>query len=241
MHVGKYLRPNRHAPTTLNGMTNLLVRQRRWLFLLALAALVLLAATRKEPQVHWVGLFGQTVVLTVDGKQCMLTVGGASVCGIRLLKIEEDQVQLEVAGVKRIVTLSAGIASQQETATEALKVYVYPDPVGMYRANGTINGSTVEFLVDTGATHVVMSAKVARQLNIDFRGDGTASFAYTASGVAKTFQVSLERVSVGAITLRHVPALVMDGEHPTEVLLGMSFLSQIGFSNQGKMMILTPR
>lgn len=222
-------------------MSNLFVYQRRWLFLIALVALLLLTAASKEPQIHWVGLFGRTIVLTVDGKQCMLTVGGASVCGIRLLKIEEDQVQLEVAGRKRVVTLSAGIVPQSETPAEAPKVYVYPDPVGMYRANGTINGSSVEFLVDTGATHVVMSSKVARQLNIDFRGDGTASFAHTASGVAKTFHVSLERVSVGAITLRDVPALVMDGEHPTEVLLGMSFLSQVGFSNQGKMMILTPR
>ena len=211
------------------------------MFLVALVALLLLTAAQKEPQVQWVGLFGQTIVLTVEGKQCMLTVGGASVCGIRLLTIEEDQVHIEVAGRKRVVTMSAGIALQPETAADVPKVYVYPDPVGMYRANGSINGSTVEFLVDTGATHVVMSAKLARQLNIDFRGDGTASFAHTASGVAKTFHVNLERVSVGAITLRHVPALVMDGEHPTEVLLGMSFLSQIGFSNQGKMMILTPR
>ena len=96
-----------------------------------------------------------------------------------------------------------------------------------------INGLPVGFLVDTGASSVAMNAGEARRLGIDFRVDGDSTYVSTASGVARAYRVRLDRVKVGAIELRNVEALVVDGSSPTEVLLGMSFLQRLELMNQG--------
>jgi len=46
---------------------------------------------------------------------------------------------------------------------------IWPTSNGMYLVNGTINGFTVRFLVDTGATAIAMNRNDARRLGIDFR------------------------------------------------------------------------
>ena len=93
----------------------------------------------------------------------------------------------------------------------------------MYFTKGTINGKSTNFLVDTGATHVTMSGHKAKSLNIDFR-KGVRSRAQTAAAVVPAWQVRLDTVEVGGIKLNNVSATVIAGDHPSEVLLGNSFL-----------------
>jgi aspartyl protease family protein len=75
-------------------------------------------------------------------------------------------------------------------------------------------------------------------LNIDYPASGTPVRVKTASGVVKAYLVTLKKVSVGAIELRNIDAVVMEGSQPDHVLLGMSFLSNVEIQRSGNMMRL---
>ena len=117
-------------------------------------------------------------------------------------------------------------------------VQIWPDAYGMYSIIGNINSYPVTFLVDTGATLIAMNKNEARRLGLDYLVIGTPSQASTASGVVNTYHIKLKKVRVGDITLTGVDATVIDGNFPTEVLLGNSFLNRLDMRRDGKMLEL---
>jgi aspartyl protease family protein len=105
---------------------------------------------------------------------------------------------------------------------------------------GSVNGTFVNFLVDTGASVVAMSRLHAQQLGLDFSGAQQGSVV-TAQGTVMSYFVNLDEVVVGGITARNVQAAVIDGNYPVEILLGMSFLRQVGLEEQGGVLTLVQR
>ncbi len=93
-----------------------------------------------------------------------------------------------------------------------------------YVASGSINGQTVVFLVDTGATNVAIGNKLAQKLGLQ---RGREGIAYTANGTTPTFDTQLDSLSLGEITLNNVPASITLGMEGDEVLLGMSALKHL--------------
>lgn len=189
------------------------------------------------PQIVVQGLFRDRAVVTIDGKQRMLRVGEASPEGVELIRADSGEALLEFDGQRRVFRLGEQIAANyaEQASTE---VRIWPDGRGMYATVGTINGLTVRFLVDTGATSIAMNEAEARRLGIDYRMDGERGHASTASGLVATHRVKLKVVQVGDIRLREVDALVIDGAYPEQVLLGMSFLGRLKIENHGTAMLL---
>jgi aspartyl protease family protein len=102
-----------------------------------------------------------------------------------------------------------------------------------------INGADVVFVIDTGATDMVLSRQDASKVGID--PDNLVYFgsAQTANGQVKTARVRLDEVRFGDITDRGVTAWVNDGEMGGS-LLGMSYLSRFArLEIQGDTMILS--
>ena len=96
---------------------------------------------------------------------------------------------------------------------------------GHYVASGFINGYPVTFLVDTGATQVAISEKLAERLGLEKRG---GTFSQTANGVVAVWQTLLDRVTLGVIEQRKVRATILPELEPwNQVLLGMSFLKKL--------------
>jgi aspartyl protease family protein len=108
----------------------------------------------------------------------------------------------------------------------------------MYYVDGRINGTTVQFLVDTGATTVAMNSTVAKRIGLDYRALGTQSIANTAAGQVLTWRLNLDRIAVGGIKLTNVDAAVIEGDFPRSVLLGMSFLKRIKMQDNGLLLTL---
>ena len=106
---------------------------------------------------------------------------------------------------------------------------------GHYVTSGMINGKPVTFMLDTGATGVAIPAAVAGQLGLK---RGRAFPTQTANGVATSYAVVLDRVSGGGIELKDVRASITPGLTTDEVLLGMSFLKHIEFTQRGDTLIL---
>jgi aspartyl protease family protein len=110
----------------------------------------------------------------------------------------------------------------------------------MYQVAGTINGRSVQFLVDTGATTVAMNDATARGLGIDYRA-GERSLVETASGIVEAFAVNLTEVAVGGIRVPNVRAMVIRGAQPSRVLLGMTFLSRTRIEHVQDALVLRRR
>ena len=109
---------------------------------------------------------------------------------------------------------------------------------GHYVTSGTINEIPVVFLLDTGATQVSIPAQVADQLSLTTTGQGIAN---TANGQVKIYHTRIDQLSIGNIYLYNVRAHINPGMKSNEILLGMSALKQLEFSQTGKKLILRER
>lgn len=172
------------------------------------------------------GLFKDKAVLTIDGNRRVLKSGERSPEGVRLVSADSEAAVLEVDGRTRRHLLGTHIGSRY-TAPSMREVQLWPDAAGMYRTTGSINGRTIDFLVDTGATNVALNANQARRLGIDYRLNGKVGMASTASGMSRYWAVRLDAVRIGDILLRNVDAAILEGNFPTQALLGMSFLGRL--------------
>lgn len=95
---------------------------------------------------------------------------------------------------------------------------------GHYYMTLDINGVPVEFVVDTGATQVVLTQEDAARIGIDPLSLSYLGTANTANGTVRTAAVRLETVTIGDITDTRVRAVVNDGQMNGS-LLGMTYLS----------------
>lgn len=94
---------------------------------------------------------------------------------------------------------------------------------GHYHLTLEINDTPVAFVIDTGASQVVLSRRDAARIGIDPADLNYSGAANTANGVVRTAPVVLQEVRLGAITDRGVPAVVNEGAMDAS-LLGMTYL-----------------
>jgi clan AA aspartic protease (TIGR02281 family) len=115
------------------------------------------------------------------------------------------------------------------------KVELRRNRAGHYVAKGLVNGAPVLFIVDTGATDVVLPLSLARRLGLQLYPGGSTQ---TANGVVETRITRLDSVDVGGIVVRDVRASVLDNMSGDGVLLGMSYLGQLEMSQRGDTLTL---
>ncbi len=109
-------------------------------------------------------------------------------------------------------------------------------PSGHYVHPGYINGKSVQFLVDTGATSVSISESMAQSLGLT---RGSTRTVFTATGPTAGYQSTLNQVDVGELSLHDVDAIVLPGLNQSpQVLLGMSFLAQFELQQRGDTLII---
>jgi len=119
--------------------------------------------------------------------------------------------------------------------TQQAEVRLKQNKMGHYITNGTINGQNVIFLLDTGATQVSIPAHLASQLALEA---GYAHDVMTANGRVKVYSTKIDNLSIGDIELNRVSANLNPGMSGNEILLGMSALKQLDFSQINGWLIL---
>ena len=98
---------------------------------------------------------------------------------------------------------------------------------GHHYARVEINGRSVDTMVDTGASIVALTWDDAQRAGLYMRDGDYTQHVNTANGLARIAPVVLDRVSIGDITVRNVPAAVSEPGKLSTSLLGMSFLSRL--------------
>lgn len=106
---------------------------------------------------------------------------------------------------------------------------------GHYVTSGEINGQPVTFLLDTGATGVAIPEAMAKRLGLR---RGQAYRTQTANGTGISYATTLDQVAVAEIQLLDVSAGITPGLQTDQILLGMSFLKHIEFTQRGDTLIL---
>lgn len=102
---------------------------------------------------------------------------------------------------------------------------------GHYRAEALINNQKVNVLIDTGATGVAISQRVADKLGLK---SIEAIRTETANGDSVGYMVRLQSVKVGGVEAQNVSAMIAPGLDG-DALLGMSYLGRMDvrlFKNQ---------
>jgi len=191
-------------------------------------------------------LFKDQALLHIDGANRMLSKGETSPEGVELLEANSERAVVRVDGRKE--SLELGMVASFPGASDDVapawdgpeKLTLWEEDDGFFYASGAINGSPVRFLVDTGANTIAINRRLAERLGIDYR-DGQQGVATTASGVTPMYMVTLDRVSVGEITLRDVQAGILLGAQPEVPLLGMSFLGKLDMVREGERLELKRR
>lgn len=192
-------------------------------------------------EVELVGLFGNKAVLSVDGgPPRTLGVGERTRDGLQLVGVSEGTATVEINGRRQKVLLGAGpVRASSAEGSGAAMVSLIADARGHHFSSGSINGASVRFLVDTGASMVSMGAADARRAGVDYR-KGTPGISSTANGPARVWKVRLDSVKVGDVVLHGVDGLVHENDLPF-VLLGMSFLTRMDMQREGDRLILRKR
>ena len=202
-------------------------------------ALAVAALQAPGAEVRLVGTFGdKAAVLSIDGAEPKTVKVGQRHGGVTVLAVDNDNATIEVEGRRRVIR--RGQHFRSDPAADARQsVVLVADGQGHFFSEGRVNGGVVRFVVDTGATSIVLPVQDANRLGIDYR-KGQRGQIQTANGVAAPWRVTLDRVRLGAIELQQVDAVVSE-PGPNIVLLGMSFLNRVEMRREGETMTLTRR
>ena len=98
---------------------------------------------------------------------------------------------------------------------------------GHFRVDARVDGRQIGFMVDTGASLVILRETDAANVGLHPMPRDYTAIVSTANGRIKAAPAKLERIEVGDITVFDVPALVLPDEVLSQNLLGVTFLSRL--------------
>ncbi len=207
---------------------------------LSAAAAGLVAPTTARAQgVVLAGRMGDRALLVIDGKPRTVAVG-ASVDGVKLLRWDGEEAELEHQGRPLRVRIGAPVQLGAAAPNPAAREIIIPAASGgHFMTSGSINGRSVQFMVDTGATLVSIGKPDAVRLGLDLAG-ARNGVSQTANGPVPVQVLVLPAMRVGGVDLANVGAVVMPQPMPF-VLLGNSFLSRFQMRRDNDVMRLQLR
>lgn len=212
------------------------VRQLTFSLLCLLSSGMVMATT----QVNIVGLFSNKAVIIINGgKPKTLSVGETSE-GVKLVAADSQSATLQIEGKTQRLAMgqAASVGGSPTNATASATLYA--NTQGHFVSDCQINGVTLKFLLDTGATTVALNSGDAKYANIDYKR-GEPIRISTANGIVTAYRVSLSSLKIGGISLNQVEASVLEGGSPPIVLLGMSALNRLDMKRQDIALTLTKK
>jgi aspartyl protease family protein len=141
-----------------------------------------------------------------------------------------------VAGYGLWFDIRRDVMPVQAVAADGV-IEVPRSPDGHYYLTLRINGTPIRFMVDTGASGMVLGDRDAQKLGIDRDSLMFLGQANTANGVVRTARVTLPEVELGPFRNRNFRAFVTEGEL-SQSLLGMDYLGQFRMEFAGNRLIL---
>ncbi|KEH10194.1 peptidase A2 [Delftia tsuruhatensis] len=214
--------------------------------LLSLAAAAALAPPSATAQsVALSGVLGSKALLVIDGGTPRALAAGESLQDVRVLQVSSDTAEVEIKGRRQTLRLGEAPISLGGRGAAAgdpalgRRVVLKADNRGHFIERGQINGKTMVYMVDTGASSVAIGRSDAERMGLPFL-KGQPVMMRTANGDAQGWRLRLDSVRVGDVEVFGVDAVVAPLPMPY-VLLGNSFLAHVQMTRQGSEMVLERR
>jgi aspartyl protease family protein len=209
--------------------------------LLVLALWLLAAMPALAQEVALAGLSNGRALLVIDGAKPRFLLPGQTHSGVRLMSALGDSAVVEVNGQRQTLRVGDAPVSLGQAAQKAgaQRIVLTADAQGHFMPPGQINGREVQFLIDTGATLVILSESDARRINLAY-DKGRRVKVSTANGAVAGYEVRLGSIRVGEAQVFDVPAIVLPQSMPF-VLLGNSFLTRFQMQRNNDQMTLERR
>jgi len=187
------------------------------------------------------GMMGSKALLIVDGSPPKSVAPGEVFQGVKLVSITGDIAIVEVQGQRQTLRLGdapASVGARRE-ASAGQRIVLTAGSGGHFVTLGQINGRSIQLLVDTGASLVVVGAPDAERLGIKFR-DAPSVPMGTANGMSQAWRVRLNSLRIGDVEVFDVEALVARESMPF-ALLGNSFLTRFQMRRENDQLTLERR
>lgn len=195
-----------------------------------------LSSAMAQDSVKVTALFNDKALMIINGTQTLMSKG-ETLDGVTLLSSSSRSALVQFPdGAQKALKINQAISHGFRKADNK-KMTIYANSYGMFTLSGTINGKPTDFLLDTGATYIAISQNEADQLGLAYEA-APRNRIQTASEVVPVWNIKLDRVTVGDISVPNVEAVILEGAHPASVLLGMSFLQHVKLQRNGAAMIL---
>ena len=188
------------------------------------------------------GSMGTKALLVVDGASPKAVAAGDTFRGVKVISVSGGEAIVEVGGKRMTVSMGAGPVNFKGGlggTGAGTRIVLSSAEGGHYVTGGTINGRSVQFVVDTGATVVSMGKPQADSLGIKYE-QGQQVLMSTANGHAIGWKVVLNSVRIQDVEIYGVEAVVMPQSLPV-VLLGNSFLNRFQMKREGDTLTLDKR
>jgi aspartyl protease family protein len=190
-----------------------------------------------ETLVNIVGLYSNKAIITINGgKPKVFSVGQIS-DGVKLISADSEVATLLIEGKTKKLGIGYAATLAGSTSSADLTTTLYANEQGHFISECQINGSSLKFIVDTGATTVALNSGDAKFANIDYKR-GEQIRMDTANGEVSAYRVTIANLKIGGISLNQVEASVIEGGYPSMVLLGMSALRRMEIKRENSALTL---
>ncbi len=214
--------------------------QKSFISIFCIASLLLANVCFAETKVNIVGLFNNKAVLIINGgKPKTLSVGQTSE-GVKLIAANSQIATLQIEGKTKQLGMGQAATVGGGANSAVQSVVLYANSQGHYVSDCQINGVTLKFLLDTGATTVALNSGDAKYANIDYKR-GEPIQVSTANGIVTAYRTTIATLKIGSVTLNQVEVSVLEGGSPSVVLLGMSALSRLDMKREDIALTLTKK
>ena len=209
--------------------------------LLAITAVLFASQALAETRLNVVGLFSGKALVSINGGSPESIAAGQTKNGVKLISANSESATFMVEGKRQTLKMGqAASVAGNAAPTNNNPVSLYADSRGHFSGNLSINGASLKYLLDTGATTVALNSGDAKFAKIDYE-KGEKAQASTANGVVEVYVVTINTLKIGSITLNNVEATVHEGGSPSVVLLGMSALNKLDMKRDNSIMTLTKK
>ena len=208
---------------------------------MALIATFFASQTLADTRLNVVGLFSGKALVSINGGAPQSIGAGQTKNGVKLISADSESATFMVEGKRQ--TLKMGQAASVAGSAGPVSndpVSLFADSRGHFTGNLSINGASLKYLVDTGATTVALNSGDAKFAKIDYE-KGEKVPVNTANGVVMAYLVKVNTLKIGSITLNNVDVIVNEGGSPEMVLLGMSALNKLDMKRDNSIMTLTKK
>lgn len=188
------------------------------------------------------GGMGSRALLVINGGAPRAMAAGDERQGVKVISVGPEQAVVEIEGRRQTVRLGAApvsLGGGGGGGGGGSQIALTAVGGGHFVTQGSINGRTVDFMVDTGATSVAMGADEAKRIGIKYE-NGQRIQASTANGIATAYMVNLAKIRIQDVEVYNVPGVVVMSSMP-HILLGNSYLSRFQMKRDNNQLMLTKR